>query len=277
MRNKRQLRKDIQAEDATMYPFILIIALVLILGFTVSGLSKYAVSGEMQQPNYPGYSNPFGLANYTTIEADSDDPRFVTYEGEEGYLISDDDVLDRVPYPTDNDPFIFIDDDGDYKYVHIIRNNIDYNPESTDMWEKYRDFVAIRRHTGAFDWDTQWNNAVVPFTTIIDNWFNVSDVSVSDFQLSGSQDSIFVNSTTGPGLANLTTDLWNNDFNLFYGWSLFRLSEADFWGAVSMVYYGEIPGINDTVAWMFHAFTLGTTIFVVFAMSLRIWDAVVPL
>lgn len=260
-----------------MYPFILIIAFVLIVGFLLSGLSAYAQSGARQQPNYPGVTHPFGLANYTTIEADSDDPRYITFDtGEEGYLVSSDDVLDHVPYPTDEDPFIFVDEDNDYKYVHIIRDNADYNPDSTDMWEKYPDFIAIRRHTGAFDWDTQWNNAVVPFTTIEDNWWNVSDTSVSDFQLSGSQDSIFINATTGPGLANFTVDLWGNDFNLFYGWSLFRLSEADFWAAVSMVIYAEIPGFNPLVSWFVHAFAMATITYIVFAMSLRIWDAVVP-
>lgn len=272
MKVKRWLKQNAQAE-AVMYPFVFVIALVLILGFILSGLAQYAESGEMAQGEYPGMSRPFGFSNYTTIEADSDDPRYIEFgTGEKGYLVSPEDCLDEIPYPTDGDPFIFweADDPDEKKYVHIIRHNQRYSPTSTDMWEMYPDFIAIRRHTGAFDWDPQWNNAVIPFSALEANWMNLTNVSVSEFQLSGSQDSIFINATTGPGLANFTTDLWNTEFNLFYGWSLFRLGEMDFWGAVSMVIYADIPGVDNTTEWLIHAFAIGTIIFVVFTMGTRL-------
>lgn len=257
-----------------MYPFVLIIALVMVLGFVLSGIAQFAESGEMAQSDYPGLTNPFGLYNYTLIDAEPSDPNYITFSDGgttiEGYEISDDRVIDYVPYPTDEDPFLFYDPDdaAEVKYVHIIRDNRDYDPESTEMWEMYQDFVSIRRYSEAsFFWSDPWHDAVIPFTSMDDNFDNTTNVSITTFQLSGSQDSLFVNATTGPGQANFTADLWANEFNLFYGWSLFRLEEVDFWGAIAMVLYAEIPGVHPTINWIFHAFIIGTIVFVVFRMA----------
>ena len=273
MKDRKRIRRDSSGESIA-YPFILIISLVLLLGFMLAGVGQYAVSGEITQGGYPGMTMPFGLMNYTTIDCDIADDRYITFTEDgntiEGYRVSDDDVLDHVPYPTDDDPFTYWHEDepDQIKYVHIIRNNRDYDPESTDLWEKYQDFVSIRRHTGAFDWDTQWNNAAVPFTQIEDNFWLQTNVSITEFQLSGSQDSIFVNATY-PGLQNFTADLWDNDFNMFYGWSLFRMDEVDFWGAVAMVLYADIPGVHPIVDWIVHGFVIATLVFVVFTMGIR--------
>src|SRR4030042_1300210 len=150
-----ELRDDKSAEGV-MYPFVLIVALVVILGFVLSGISAYAESGQVSQGMYPGLTNPFGLYNYTTIDALATDDRYVVYDGTQGYEVTDGDILDYVPYPTDEDPFIFVDpeDENELKYVHVVRNNRDYDPESTEMWEKYLDFFAVRRHPEAkFFWD----------------------------------------------------------------------------------------------------------------------------
>ena len=265
----KRIRKDTTAEQVA-YPFILVLAFVLILAFILSGVYQYITAGTMAQGLYPGMTMPFGLSNYTTIAADSDDPRFISYGDTEGYQISDDDVLDEIPYPTHCDPFMFEDDDGDDKYVHIIRNNVRYDPTSTDMWEMYLDFVAVRRHTGSGPGAVygDWNNAAIPFSAIQDNWWNTTNVSITEFQLSGSQDNLFVNATYG-GEANFTAALWDNDFRLFYGWSLFRLNEVDFWGAIAMLIYADIPGVDDTVDWFIHAFVIAVIVFVVFTMAVR--------
>lgn len=272
MSKRKDLRTDDRAE--VMYPFVLIIALVMVLGFVLSGIAQFAESGEMAQSDYPGITNPFGLNNYTLIDAEPSDPDYITFTDEgttiEGYQVDAARVLDYVPYPTDEDPYIFYepDDVTEIKYVHIIRDNRDYDPESTDMWEMYQDFIAIRRYSeDSFFWDSNWHNAAVPFVTIEDQFDDGKNVSITEFQLSGSQDSLFVNATTGLGEANFTADLWANEFNLFYGWSLFRLEEVDFWGAISMVLYAEIPGVHPTINWIFHAFIIGTIVFVVFRMA----------
>ena len=273
MRVKKRIIDD-RAGEAVAYPFILIITLVMILGFMIAGISQYALAGEVAQGGYPGMTMPFGLTNYTTIDCDDGDPRYITYTEDgntiEGYRVSDDDVLDHVPYPTDDDPFIYWheDDPDELKYVHVIRDNVNYDQDSTDMWEKYQNFISIRRHTGAFDWDSQWNNAVVPFTDIEDNFWLQTNVSITEFRLSASQDSLFINATN-PGLLNFTTDLWDNEFNMFYGWSLFRLQEVDFWGAIAMVLYADIPGVDPVIDWMLHGFVISVVSFVVFTMAIR--------
>lgn len=276
MVRQKSEKKAIKSDDKgeVMYPFVLIIALVMVLGFILSGISQYAQSGQITQGDYPGLTNPFGLYNYTLIDAVASDPDYVSFTTDdgtvEGYEISAGRILDRVPYPTDDDPYIFLDPDdpNEKKYVHIIRDNADYTPGSTDMWEMYQDFVAIRRYSeNSYFWSNPWHNAIVPFMKIDQQFDNSTNVSITEFQLSGSQDSLFVNATSGPGESNFTSDLWANEFNLFYGWSLFRLEEVDFWGAISMVLYAEIPGVHPMVNWIFHAFVIGTIVFVVFRMA----------
>lgn len=271
-RLRKRIRRDIQAESV-MYPFVLVLAISVLIGLVVSGLSQYGVAGEVSQGQYPGLTMPFGLANYTTIDCDTEDARYVTYTKDgstiEGYHVSEDDILDYVPYPTDEDPFVFWENGeiDEKKYVHIIRDNRDYDPESTDMWEMYLDFIAVRRDTGSY-WDAKWNNAAIPFTSIEDNFFNNTNCSITEFQLSGSQDSIFINATY-TGEANFTAGLWGNDFNIFYGWSLFRLGETDFWGAIAMAMYADIPGVDPMSEFVVHAFSTGVIIFVVITIALR--------
>lgn len=273
--------------ELIIYPFVLIIAFVLLFGFVMAGLAQYAQSGAMSQGLNLDESRPFGLMNYTTVEADEEDDRYVSIPGGgEGYLVSDDDVIDEICYPTHEDPFTFWEegDENEIKYVHIIRNNVRYNPESTDLWEKYLDYVAIRRHSkqgllGLISWGTmggEWLNAAVPFSSIMSRFDNSTNVSYPQFRLGNSQDALFVSSHTGPGYGNFTEDLWDNDFYLAYGWSLFRLEETDFWGAISMVLYADVPGVHPLMNWIIHAFTLGTISYVVFSMAIRVWEAVIP-
>lgn len=272
-RTRKMLRHDEQAESV-MGPFVLIIALVLVLSFVISGITQYAVSGSISQGDLPGMTMPFGLSDYTTIEPyDSGDPRIVDYGTEVGFQVSDDDVLDSLPYPTDEDPFMFVDDNGDVKYIHIIRNNVDYDSESTDMWEMYQDFIAIRRHSGAWI-GSAWEDAAVPFSELEANFDPGDDnstyknISLTNFRLGDSQDSLFLNATI-PGEDAFISALWDNEFMLFYGWSLFRITEVDFWGAISMLMYAEIPGVHPLVNFFIHAFVVAIIVFVIFTMAIR--------
>lgn len=270
MKIKTNLRTDNHAE--VMYPFVLIIALVAILAFVMSGVSQYAQSGNMTSGDTINIENPFGMYNYTTIDADPLDSRYIEFDGGvlQGYKVTDDDVLDYVPYPTDEDPFIFTDDDGDLKYVHIIRNNRDYDPGSADIWKMYLDFISIRRDVAnAIYWESgesDWNDQAIPFTVIDDHFNNNTNASTTDFQLGDSQDTLFINVTT-PGQAAFVAGLWGNEFNLFYGWAKFRIEEVDFWGAISMILYADIPGVNDTIDFLLHTFVISTIVYVVFRMG----------
>lgn len=264
---KKALGKDERGEGV-QYPFVLIVALVLILGFTLASVAQYAQSGEVSQGMFPDTSSPFNMYNYTYIDGVGTDDRFVTFGTLEGYEVTADDVVDYVPYPTDEDPFIFVDEDDDIKYIHIVRNNSEYDPESTDMWKQYKDFVAIRRNSHPY-WGSGWKNAAIPFTAIENAFMLEGNVSTVKFRLGDSTDTMFFNSTTGPGEYNFTSDLWGNHFYIYYGWSLFRLDEVDFWNAISMVLYEDIPYFDDTLNWLIHAFMIGTIVFVVFTMAVR--------
>ena len=56
---KKALNPDHRGEDTVMYPFVLIIALVAIMGFLLSGIMKYGESGDMSQIDYPEMAIPF--------------------------------------------------------------------------------------------------------------------------------------------------------------------------------------------------------------------------
>jgi hypothetical protein len=262
---------------SVMYSFILIIAFVMILGFVLAGLTQYSTAGTVSQGVYPGTTNPFGMYNYTTIDCDLSDPRAIEYGLVQGYDVSPDDVLDYVPSPTDEDPFKFYDADGDVKYVHVIRNNRDYDPESTDMFKMYLDFISIRREVNDVTfWDDDWMNAAIPFSAIAERYDNNTNASTNKFELGSSQDSLFINTTSGVE-EDFLSDFWANDFYLFYGWSLFRLEEVDYWGAIAMVLYQEIPSVHPVINWIFHGFVIGTITFVVFRMAIWLAEAVIPL
>ena len=131
----------------------------------------------------------------------------------------------------------------------------------------YQDFIVVRRDPHNFlKFSDEWHNAVIPFITIANSYDNRTNVSVSNFKLGDSQDSLFVNSTDTTE-AGFSAALWGNDFILYYGWSLFRLEEVDFWNAISMVLYAEIPGVHPLVNFIFHGFVMGTMVYVVFRMA----------
>lgn len=288
---KRRLRRQCDGDEPVMYPFVLIIAFMMIIGFLAMGLSKYARSGQISSEDYSHYDVPFGMYNMTTVEAYDGDDRYVTWADPiwgtiEGYEVTADDVIDYVPYPTHEDPFLFSmdwDDRYETKYVHIIMDNADYDPESTDMWKKYKDFVAVRREApagviGIMSWGTMggsWFNSAIPFTSIQDHYINESDVSMVNFKIGNAHDTLFMN-CTNPGESNFTSGLWSGEFNIFYGWANFRIESIDFWAALSMLFVDDIPGVNPLVNFVFHAIAIGTVTFVLFTMALRIYDSVVP-
>ena len=258
-RRKPTIKRNRQGESV-MPPFVLIVTFIILLGFMINGLMRMAASGEMGDIDLSDKTQPFGLYNFTFIEPT------------EGLVVDDDTVIDYVPYPTHEDPLIFTDEDADpdeLKYVHVIRDNVNYDPESTDMWEMYSDFIAVRRDPhNLFTFGEQWENAAIPFSAFANNYDNVTNVSTVQFQLGDSQDSLFINTTDSTPEGFLTA-LWGNDFSVSYGWSLFRLEEVDFWSAIAIVLYDELPGVTPVVNWIFHGFVWASVTFVVFTMATR--------
>lgn len=266
----RSLRRDLSAESV-MRPFILIIVFVALMAVLIGGVSQYIVAGSLQS-EFHTIDFPFGLSNYTSIDADTDDERYFYDEDREvgGYIISEDDVLDYVPHPEDEDPFLFWKADApeEIKYVHVIMDNQNYDPSSNHMWKKYKDFIAVRRDTGDLIGE-RWNGAAIPFTEICDNyWEGEQNASVTDFRLSNSQDTIFAFSDVN-GSANFTEALYDSDFYLCYGWARFRMEETDFWNAISMLFYNDIPDVSPIINDLIHIFVIAVSVFVIFTMAVR--------
>ena len=258
-RRKSTIKRNRQGESV-MAPFVLVVTFILILGFMVNSLARMAASGDLVgEGDLTDKPVPFGLYNFTFIEPT------------EGIVVDEDTVIDYVPYPTHEDPLIFTDEESDdeLKYVHVIRDNVNYDPESSDMWKMYRDFIAIRRDPhNLFTIADQWQNAAIPFSAFANNYDNVTNVSTVQFQLGDSQDALFIN-TTDSTPEGFLTGLWGNDFTISYGWSLFRLEEVDFWSAIAIVMYDALPGVTPLVNWIFHGFVWASVTFVVFTMATR--------
>ena len=258
-RRKSAIKRNRQGESV-MAPFVLVVVFILILGFMINGLMRIIVAGEAGDIDMSEKEVPFGLYDFIFIAP------------LDGLLVDDDTVIDYVPYPTHEDPLIFTDevaDPDELKYVHIIRDNENYKPGSTDMWEMYQDFVAVRRDPhNLFKFADQWENAAIPFSAFADNYDNETMVSIVTFQLGNSQDSLFID-TTDTTPEGFLIGLWSNDFTVTYGWSQFRLEEVDFWSAIAIVLYDELPGVTPVVNWIFHAFVWSSVIFVVFTMATR--------
>ena len=269
IRLRRTLPGDTKAESV-MYAFVLLLSFVGLMVVAIAGVTQYVQAGASNEDLYGNLVFPFNMTEYMTIEADEEDDRYYDAGGGlHGYNVSTDDILDYVPYPTDEDPFKFWkpDEPDEIKYVHIIRDNQDYDPGSTDMWRKYRDFIAVRRDTGNVIGE-RWNGAAIPFAQIADNWGNDTNASATNFFLSRSQDTLFINSSASDA-ANFTDDLYDNDFHLFYGWARFRLQEIDFWNAISMLFYNDIPEVDPLVNNLIHIMMISTTVFVIFTMAIR--------
>ena len=162
-------------------------------------------------------------------------------------------------------------------------DNVDYDPDSPEMWKKYKDFIAVRREApsgviGILSWGTlggAWYDAAIPFTSIQDHYSNATNVSVVGFKIGNAHDTLFIN-VTDPGQQNFTQGLWSGEFNIYYGWATFRIESVDFWAAMSMLFVDDIPGVDPLINFIFHAVAIATVTFVIFMMALRFYEAVVP-
>jgi len=256
--NDKKLKSDSSGESV-MRPFVLIFALIVIFALTVAGIGRMAYSAELQdrEMSYIGEEFPLDLWNYSLIEPDV------------GIDIDPERVINQICHPTENDPYIFIDNTtDDKKYIHIIRNNSDYEAGSSEIWKMYKDFIAIRRETDKWVVGPKWNDGIVPYTTIANNYDNVTNVSMVDFRLSGRSDTLFIN-TTNTSDEGFLIGLWGNNYTLYYGWNNWRLDDINFWDAISLVMFDSLPGVHPIVDFLIKALIYGTIVFVIFTMVTR--------
>jgi len=254
----KKFKKDISAESV-MKPFVLIFAFIVVLSFVIAGIGRMAISADMTEADYYGSESPFDPFNYTTIWP----------EGGLNVTPGASYILDEICHPEDNDPLMFKDEDeDDWKYIHIVRNNIQYVEGSTNIWEMYHDYIAIRRKVDKIG-GYEWNNGIVPYSVIEDNYDNKTNVSIVDFRISGKWDSLFIN-TTNTSDEGFIVGLWGDNYSICYGWNTWRADDIDMWDAISIILIGEIPGVNPVLNFILHAFVYAVILFVAFTMITRI-------
>jgi hypothetical protein len=242
-------------------PFVLILTFVVILGFILTGVTRLATSAELSRGMDPEFTNPYFDSNWTVISPEA------------GYLVTSEDVIDEVGKPTYDDPFIYTDlEDNDDKYVHVVRDNAQYVEGSVDIYTKYQDFIVVRRNSlepGSVG--GEWFNAVIPLTEFAnpDNWDNSTNKSTVQFQLGKSLDALFIVTTNTTG-ADISAGVWSDSYELFYGWSNWRIEDIGLSEAIGMALWADIPGVHWLVNYIVHAFVYATIIFVVFTMITRI-------
>lgn len=245
--------------EAVFRPFILLLILVVCVGFMLSGIARMGLAAQTIESSM--HSNPFFDTNWTLIDPTS------------GYDVDDDDKINEICKPLHCDPFVFNDpDDDDDKYVHLIRDNVRYVQGSTDIWCKYEDFIAIRRNTDEPGSATgKWLNAAIPLTAFADwdNWDNSTNVTCVEFKLGRSTDCIFLCTTNSTGY-DIAAGIWTNEYEIYYGWSNWRVEDVDLSEAIAMAMYQDIPGVHEYVNWLVHGITISTSIFVAFTMMTRV-------
>ena len=245
MSDGEQLFKPFVLLLSTMAIFA-IVTLMLVQQMQISAENVNA--GSAQKDNI---LNVVGGYEYTLI-----DPKT-------GHTVTPANVTSAMVHPKDS-KMVFTDANhsNDKKYVQVIRNNSIYDPSSSNIWAKYKDFIAIQRESGAevFRWHNKWNGAVIPFSQIVSNFDKESNTSIVSFDISSGNDTIFVHFPS-----NTTTPLWNNNVTVYYGWSLLREQRIDYWQVVRMITTAEIPGLSPriqflvTFTWMFSYIFIGFT------------------
>jgi len=252
----KNLRKDTRAENIAK-PFILLIGTMLLFAFIAAILTQ-AMNNSAQSVNngIVGDIEILGLYEYTLISPQT------------GYDITTGSTHDHMIYPKDT-PLIFTDENhsNDKKYIQIIRNNLNYDPASSDMWKKYKDFISVQRETPELYVGTtsKWRGAAISFDSIIANLDPITNWSIISFDFSKTNDTLFVKLAS-----NNTALLWSNSFTLFYGWTTLREDRIDFWATIGMVLTGQVPGLNPKIQFIISSFWVLGYIFMGYTLVTRI-------
>jgi len=249
--------------ESIFRPFVLLLG-VMALFATISATMIQQMTGSAQSVNNGLDKDSFmsDIAGYMTYNII--DPVW-------GYNITSAFTSDEMVHPLDA-TIVYTDNtaghDGDKKYIQIIRDNVNYDPNSGDIWKKYKDFISVQRETGAAlmgSFSSKWNGAVVSFDSIISHYDWKTNTSMVGFDMSGWNDTLFISLAY-----NNTALIWANSFTLYYGWSTLRSGHVDFWGTIGMILTAQVPGLDDRVQFVLTGFWAISLIFMGFVMVSRI-------
>lgn len=254
-RQKKKLRLDTRAENVFRAFILLLGCMVIFSAISLVLINHMAESANSINSGYTQDMNVLGLWEYTLIDPDT------------GYYVGTANTSNTMVHPLDA-PFQFTDGDHDdeVKYLQVIRDNANFDPSSSDMWKKYKDFISVQRKVSkTVFFGSHWNGAAISFDYIANKFDTNTNMSVVGFQLSGMNDTLFLNFTS-----NSTSLLWTNHFTLFYGWAKIRQDRIDFWGTIGMILACQIPGLDPKIQFIVSAFWIFGEVFVGFTMASRI-------
>ncbi len=241
-------------------PFVLLLSVMAVFSITIMSITAQ-MNTSASSVNDSSNPNPLDLRNILG------DWSYTLIDPEGGIHISTANVTSHMHDPRDSH-IIFTDADhnDDKKYLQIIRNNENFDRNSSNMWERYKDFISVQRHRDPYYGD-DWGGASISYDQIVANYEWKTNTSKISFRLSGSQanDTLFVVLSH-----NDTTEIWNNNYTLYYGWSVLRAGSIDFWGVIGMVLTAQVPGLEPHVQLLIDAIWIISLIFIGFTMATRI-------
>ena len=246
--------------ESVFKPFVIIFVVIILMTSIVMMLQHMATSAsQLDQP-----------MDTTRAVGDYQDHLI---NPTSGLIVYNALVVNKMEHPYQAN-FIFTDNGsgggltGDIKYVQVVRNNVNFDPTSTDMWKKYRDFISVQRKTTTFiltPLSVTWNGAVIPFSALVNNFDDKTNTSIVRYQLSGNNDTLYIKCAN-----NNTGLIWMNQFTIYYGWSVLRQGKVDFWSTIGMVMTAKIPGMNPILSFFISGMFWAVTCFMIFTMVSRI-------
>lgn len=229
-------------------PFVLILTFVILGGLVLAGFSQMFFSSANSGGGIDDPENILGLWDYEM------------YTPITGYNITNSSILNYWP-EGERGNLSF--DSGD-KWVYIVRNNKDYDPESKHLWEKYKDFIGVKRKADDLQGGKVYRY-VVPLERFQAEFDADNNQSRIGFALSGSNYTIFIKC-----MDNNTNRIWWNNYTLFLGRSYFQSGHVNFLQAIKMIMTGDIPNFNPQLSILIAVIVDVTIIFVAYTMVSRI-------
>jgi hypothetical protein len=184
-----------------------------------------------------------------------------------GYVITTANTSNEMTHPKDS-TIVFTDPNHtEYgeKYIQIIRNNKNYDPGSSDMWTRYKDFISVQRQTDEFLKANRWNGASISFDAIAAAFDSKTNSSLVRFDLSGKNDTIVIMLSS-----NNSALLWANSFTMYYGWYKFRAETVDYWATIGMILTAQVPGLDSRIQFLVSFLWMFSYVFIGFTLASRV-------
>jgi hypothetical protein len=231
-------------------PFLVILAFIILTGFLLISFNHlFTASDSLDIPEVSATLGDWDVTMFTPTD---------------GYEVTNASVRHNVP---DGQKGGFEFDSAD-KRVYVIRDNDVYNsgsPYNAKAWTKYKDFIAIKRKADDLVGGKVFRVAI-PLQKIVLNFDHETNISATDFVMSGSNYTLFIKTWD-----NNTNRIWWNNYTVYLGKGLLKSNHLDFWSAIRMVLFAQIPNCNPIVNVMVSVMVDLSLIFIGIQLAMRIF------